>query len=911
MGRFGRSVLLLWLLFETTAALEAQYNNGEIRLEVKDPSGAGMQVSGKIENLANGTSRSFRTNAQGMSSLENVAYGRYRLELFRSGFATRSVLITVRSDAPIQRTITMTLAAASDKVDVVATTPLAGVDLSPTEIPAPVQTATAHDIDESGSLDFSDFLNRRLAGVHVNEIQGNPFQPDVNYRGYVASPLLGTPQGLSIYMDGVRLNQPFGDVVSWDLIPRNAISEVSLMPGSNPVFGLNTLGGALAIETKDGTRDPGTLLTLSGGSYARKQAELEHGGSNKKGLSWFVAANLFFEDGWRQASPSDVRQFFGKLGWQHGNTSLGLTVGYANNSLTGNGLQEQRFLARDYASVYTIPDITANRAPFLTLAARHSFGASVSVSGNAYYRYIRTSTLNGDLNEDSLDQSVYQPSAADIAALKAAGYTGYPTSGANASNTPFPFWRCIAQALERDEPGEKCDGLLNRTHAAQQNYGVSGQVTWLGSPHRYHNQFTLGGAYDGSIVNFVQSSQLGYLNPDRTITGVNAFGDGVTGGAIDGAPFDTRVDLHGLINTGSVYATDTLSAGKWNLTVSGRYNRTTIDNHDRVQPLAGIGSLTATNSFGRFNPAAGLTFDAARNLNLYFGYSEGSRAPTSVELGCADPTQPCKLPNALAGDPPLKQVVVRTLEAGLRGGREGFRWNIDWFRAQNHNDILFVASTQTGFGYFKNFGETRRQGVEVNVNGHFWRLSLGGGYTFLDAKYRSVEFVDGSSNSTNDAAQTGEPGMNGAIQIQPGDRIPLIPRHTLKAFADLQATKKLSVDLDFVAASSSFARGNENNLSQPDGKYYLGPGTSPGYGVVNFGARFQVHPRLELFAHINNLLDHRYYTGAQLGPTGFTDAGTFIARPLPAVNGEFPIVHATFYAPGAPIGAWGGIRIKF
>ena len=83
-------------------------------------------------------------------------------------------------------------------------------------------------------------------------MQSNPFQADINYRGYTASPLLGTPQGLSVYMDGVRLNQPFGDVVSWDLIPRLAIASTTLMPGSNPLFGLNTLGGALAIQTKDG-----------------------------------------------------------------------------------------------------------------------------------------------------------------------------------------------------------------------------------------------------------------------------------------------------------------------------------------------------------------------------------------------------------------------------------------------------------------------------------------------------------------------------------------------------------------------------------------------------------------------------------------------------------------------------------
>ena len=888
--------------------MQAQRPVGEIRLAVKDPSGAAMEVSGKLENTSNGAYLSFRTDSGGGYTLKNVPYGRYRLLLSRSGFASRSLSIDVQSQTPISQSVTMALGAAADKVDVVAATPLAGVDLVTTQVPSSVQTATSRDIETSGAVSLADFLNRRTDGVFVNEIQGNPFQPDVNYRGYTASPLLGTPQGISLYMDGVRLNQPFGDVVSWDLIPRIAISEVSLLPGSNPIFGLNTLGGALSIETKDGRRDSGATLEVSGGSFGRKTASLEYGGSNSRGWSWFGASSLYFEDGWRQASPSDVRQFFGKLGWQGAKTTFGLTISYANNSLTGNGLQEQRSLARDYASVYTIPDQTANRAPFLSLNARRTIRPALSVAGNLYYRYIRTATLNGDINEDSLDQSVYQPSAADQAALRAAGYSGFPTSGANAANTPFPFWRCIAQVLERDEPGEKCNGLLNRTRSQQQNYGVSGQLTWMGSIRGNRNQFTVGAAYDGSLVNFVQSSQLGYLNPDRTVTGLNAFADGVTGGNVDGAPLDTRVDLHGQIETGSVYATDTLSGRNWNLTASGRFNRTAIDNHDRIRPESGSGSLTATNTFERFNPAMGFTFDPARGLNAYAGYSEGSRAPTSIELGCADPAQPCKLPNALAGDPPLKQVVTRTLEAGLRGDYENVAsWRAGWFRSENHNDILFVSSTQTGFGYFKNFGQTRRQGAEVNVKGRIRRLSLGGGYTFLLATYQSAETVDGSSNSS----LTGTPGLDGVIQIRPGDRIPLVPRHTLKTFAAVQATKNLAVDLDFVAVSTSYARGNENNLSQPDGKYYLGPGTSPGYGVVNLGARYQVRPRVQLFVQVNNLLDHRYYTGAQLGPTGFTDQGTFIARPLPAVNGEYPVVHATFYSPGSPIGAWGGVRLKF
>jgi hypothetical protein len=210
----ARAVLLSLALLGGAAMLRGQRPAGEIRLEVRDPSGAAMEASGSIHNLASGTGRSIRTDAQGNCTLKSVPYGRYRLELWRSGFATQFLLTEVQSDTPVSRTITMALGPAADSLEVVATTPLPGVGLSITDIPAPVQTATAGDIELSGALNLADFLNRRPEGVIVNEIQGNPFQPDVNYRGYTASPLLGTPQGLSVYMDGVRFNQPFGDVVS-------------------------------------------------------------------------------------------------------------------------------------------------------------------------------------------------------------------------------------------------------------------------------------------------------------------------------------------------------------------------------------------------------------------------------------------------------------------------------------------------------------------------------------------------------------------------------------------------------------------------------------------------------------------------------------------------------------------------
>jgi outer membrane receptor protein involved in Fe transport len=781
------------------------------------------------------------------------------------------------------------------QVIVVGSTPLPGVGQASEEVPAPVQGATSADIARSGALDLGDFLNRRMGSVHVNEVQGNPFQMDVNYRGYTASPLLGNAQGISVYVDGVRMNQPFGDVVSWDLIPRAAIATIELMPGSNPVFGLNTLGGALSVRTKDGRHDPGTAVQATVGSNRRHAVEFEHGGSNDAGWNWYVTGNRFKEDGWRDDSPSDVRQLFGKLGWQDRDTQLFLSLSHADNTLTGNGLQEEAFLARDRASVYTKPDITANRATMLNLSASHALSDAVTWSGNAYARRIRTTTYNGDLNDDALDQSVYQPSAAERAALGAAGYAGFPASGANAANTPFPKWRCIGQALLNDEPAEKCNGVINQTGSLQKNYGVAGQLSWVTEGPRHRNVLVAGAGYDTSRTRFGQSSELGYINPDRSITGVGAFGDGLTGGDVDGEPYDTRVDLDGRIRTWSVFATDTLSLQKTlHLTLAARYNDTSIKNRDQIHADGDIASLSGNHHFKRLNPALGVSYSPTAALNLYGGYNESSRAPTAIELGCANPEQPCKLPNAMAGDPPLDQVVTRTFELGMRGGDTRLQWNAGLFSASNRDDILFVADNQAGFGYFKNFGKTRRRGIELGASTKVGPVTVGAHYTWLDATYRSRETVDGSSNSSNSAGQ----GEEGTIAIRPGDRIPFIPRQLFKLSLDYAVTPAVSLNGGLVATSSSLARGNENNGHQPDGVYYLGNGYSAGYVVANLGATWQVAPRWQVTASVDNLFDRRYATAAQLGATGFDGNGNFLARPF--ANNTEALRHATFYAPGAP-----------
>ncbi|MEP7139171.1 MAG: TonB-dependent receptor [Caldimonas sp.] len=792
-------------------------------------------------------------------------------------------------------------------VNVVGTTPLPGLDLPQDRIPAPVQTATGAEIDRRGALSIADFMNRRFGSVHVNDIQGNPLQPDISYRGYTASPLLGTPQGLSVFVDGVRINQPFGDVVSWDLLPRSAIASITLMPGSNPLFGLNTLGGALAVQTKSGDSHPGSSLQISAGSHGSARFELETGGNDMRGLSWFGTANVFRDGGWRDASPSRLGQVFGKLGWHDGATQVWLSASGASSDLYGNGLQDGPLLASRYASVYTRPDRTRNDAGLASVAFTHDVGERWSLSGQLYLRRIGSRTLNGDVNADALDQSLYALSASDRAALSAAGI-GAPAT-VDASTTPFPYLRCIARVLQDGDAASACNALLNRSRSMQTNGGITVQASGRVAAGAALHQLVVGAAFDASRTRFEQSTDAGFLAADRSATdaGVWLAGRGVD---VDAALPESAVSLGARTRTASLFGADTISFGSdLHLTAAARYNRTTVANRDALHPAPDPASLDGDHVFARLNPALGANWNPSRALHLYAGYNESSRTPTAIELGCANPDQPCKLPNALAGDPPLRQVVVHTIEAGANGEALGnVRWRAGVFRSDARDDLLFVSSDASGHGYFRNFGQTRRQGLELGAAATGRVVSVDLAWTLLDARFRSREALDGTGNSSNDAG----PGLAGSIAIAPGDRLPLVPRQIFKAGVQVALGGRVRFDADLFAASAAIARGNENNGHAPDGIFYLGPGHSPGYAVTNLGLTVQATPALRVFARVGNVFDRRYATAAQLGVTAFDAGGRFVSQPFPAnAAGNEPLRSSTLHAPGAPRSLGLGLRYAF
>src|SRR6185312_7289955 len=283
-------------------------------------------------------------------------------------------------------------------VVVIGTTPLPGLGTPIQDVPANVQLYTSKDITHQSQTNLTDFMEQNAGSITTNAAQGNPFQPDIDFRGFTASPLLGTPQGISVFQDGARINEPFGDIVNWDLIPQSAIAGMQLIPGSNPAFGLNTLGGALAIYTKSGTEYPGGGVHVAGGSFGRRTAQAQWGGVAGS-LDYFATGEFFDDHGWAQHNPSRVEQLFAKVGWQNEKTDLDLSFTGADNRLEGTQTLPLSFLD-DIREAYTFPDLNTNKLAFVTLKGSQFLTDELLLGGNAYYRRYKNQSVASDVNDD-------------------------------------------------------------------------------------------------------------------------------------------------------------------------------------------------------------------------------------------------------------------------------------------------------------------------------------------------------------------------------------------------------------------------------------------------------------------------------------------------------------------------------
>ncbi|CAM8363180.1 TonB-dependent receptor [Candidatus Methylopumilus universalis] len=786
-------------------------------------------------------------------------------------------------------------------INVYSATPLPSLGLPLNIIPANIQIATPKAINAQSGVTLADYMSNNLQSVSVTEMGGNPWQPEITFRGYSASPLLGMPQGMSTFVDGVRVNEPFGDVTLWDKIPNFAIGGMQLVPGSNPMYGLNTLGGAIAIQTKSGRQAQGVGIEAEYGSWNRQRALVEYGGVSKDGsMDFYIGHQTTKEDGWRQFSPSHLNQTFAKTGWQSEKSKIDLSYIGTDNKLIGNGFTPEHMLSGDRDQIHTRPDWTNNYYHHLALNGSYWINNDVMLSGNTYWRKSNRHTKNGDLYESDME----------------AGLGEHDT---------YSRLHCAPGA--GDDECELKGSVLNTSHTKQDNYGIAGQITFNQDFMGMKNQFIAGTGFDYSLIRFRQNER---VNLSDETEGAVRFDAAAPGGSsaesstpvwdasreaiLDGAgslPQTQTVGLTGKQWTASLFATDTLSLNdKWHLNAGARYNHTKVDNNDILRgpySASNVRSLTATDDYKRLNPTIGITHTPTEKLSIFATYSESSRAPTSIEVGCSNPETGCLLPSAMADDPPLKQVVAKTYDFGTRGSlTDEVKWNASIYQAMNHQDIQFIrVDGSTSRGYYSNVGRTQRQGLDLGLSGQHERFRWSSSYSYIRATFDSdFNLLSGSNSSA----------VDNVIEVKKGNRMPSIPEHQFKLRAQFDVTPKWSIGSNVVYFSDQYVMGNENNRhvantaacssseSDPlrENDAACGSGKIKDYTVVNLDSQYNFGGGWKAFAKAVNIFDHDYYIAGRLAETMFDASGAY---------GEE--IKSRGVIPGVPRAAWIGMRYEF
>jgi len=752
-------------------------------------------------------------------------------------------------------------------IEVIGTTPLHGVGLPVDQIASNIQSATAAEIEKSQSLDITDFLNKTFGSVSINSAQNNPFQPDLQFRGFTASPLVGVAQGLSVFQDGVRINESFGDAVNFELIPESAIASMNLMPGSNPVFGLNTLGGAISIQTKNGFTHEGHSLEGYAGSFGRKSATIESG-ANDGNFGYFVTGAHTEEDGWRDESESDIDQFFGKLSYRNESSTLDLSATHVDSDLNGNGASPIELYKIDDEAVFTHPDNTQNELRMLALNGSHWLSDSLLVSANTYYRNNDRSTFNGDGAELEFDgaKDLIEEDETDLIEEdetdKLEDINGNTISEASLGS-----------------PGDDDLALNNTSETQQDTFGLSLQFTFLDDLFSKENQLIVGVSYDDSDMEYNAASEVAVFREDRGTTGTGVtLGDSVVDGDIES-------------DTLGVYFTDTLSVTEQlAVTLSARYNLTHIDiSGTSENGDTNLNESGDTHTFMRINPAAGITYAVNDDFGVFGSYSESSRAPTPSELACSNKEVPCALPNSFLSDPPLDQVVSKSWEAGLRGKVSDVNWTAVAFHSTNHDDIIFLpveegTAGNLNSGFFDNVGRTKRKGIELGLNGLVQndKMNWFANYSFVDATFESGFDVH---NENNPAGKD--------TTVKSGDNMPGIPKHNVKIGADYVFTPVFSLGFDAAYRSSQHYRGDEaNNNEKIDG-----------YAIMNLHGRYNVNKYVEFFAKVDNVFDTEYETFGLYGePDEAPDFG--------GDGDTYDFSDPRFVGAGAPRAGWIGLKVS-
>jgi len=624
--------------------------------------------------------------------------------------------------------------------------------------------------------------------------------------------------------------------------------------GSNPVFGLNALGGALSVRMKDGFIYHGAEIDLLGGSFAHYQGNLQYG-VQRDNVAAYVAVTGLHEGGWRDLQSSSLGNFYGDLGWRGNGGEAHINVTAAQTRLNGPGTSPVELLGVDPSAQFTAPNLMTNKYTQVNLTESYDINDTTSLQGLAYYTYFLQKVYNGNVPNLS-------PCNDGSGLLcESPGVVGTGING-----EPIPDFLNGGPYSDLDQQSTNTNG-----------YGVSLQATNRNELFGRPNQLIAGFSFDGAQTLFGASTQIGGLSlSDRVFAG-----PGITIDQTDGSIAPVRVAIsdayYGAFFTDTLDFTPQLSAN-----VAGRYNLAHIDLSDQLGS-----ALTGGHAYSRFNPSGGVTYKLLPGLTVYASYADANRAPTPAELTCSNAASPCSLANFFTGDPNLQQVVSHTIEAGVRSQFRPLEGttvtsNIAYYRSTLNNDILFVNSPMQGRAFFQNVGTTLRHGVDLSLQAKTDRLLAWFAYSYIDATFQTGFTASSENNPGTDAI--------GNIQVQPGNHLPGIPSNLWKLGVDYKMTDAWTVGGTGVAASGQFLFGDEANLTPK----------TPAYFVLNLHTSYQLTPHLQLFGLIENAFNTTYYTFGTFSPTS--------SVPIVQAPGA---TNTRSYSPAAPIAGTVGIRLKF
>ena len=508
----------------------------------------------------------------------------------------------------------------------------------------------------------------------------------------------------------MRINEAFGDTVNWDLIPENAIDKMTIVAG-DPIFGLNALGGALNVTMKNGFTWQGFEADLRGGSFSRAQEEFQFG---KQVGDWsiYLAGTEINDGGWRIDSASQLTNVYGDVGYRANGFEQHLQITAGSTQFGASVFAPIQELQNNWASVYTVPQTTYNQMAMLQWNGSYAYTSTLNFQGDLYFRGFNQAHVDGN-----------------------------PTS-----LTPCSPFLCLNGAPAHDTLGGLIPdisqngaldlGEIDRNWTQSRTVGGSGQAVDTDKLYGHDNTFTVGASLDYGWTRFNGDSQVGtFFNDNNTSFPVIGFPYLIN----EPGSFLSPVMVHTTNLYTGLYGLDTLSAtDRLTLTGGARFNFAGINLEGANGAL-----LNGYSTFFHLNPTIGLTYKLTPEVNFYAGYAMSNRAPTPLELGCADPNNPCIIDNFLVSDPKLKQVVGNTFELGFKGKNAfgpwgALTWSAGLFRTTLTDDILPLQSAVTGYGYYANVGTTLRQGAELSVQWTGDRWTAYANYTYLDAVYLST-----------------------------------------------------------------------------------------------------------------------------------------------------------------------------